>query len=256
MSEIEGKKADRRPRRVQLVRAFTKAGVTSRTQARQMILDGRVTVNGRIVKHILEYVDLIKDDIRLDGVKIEPVRQYTYLLLHKPAGMVTTRRDPQGRPTVYSFLPELNRWVFPVGRLDMDSEGLLLLTDDGGLSDFLTDPRSEVPKRYLVLIDRKMNSVDLRRLEQGVRIDRFVTKPCRIKHVGPEEPGYWMSVTVTEGKNRQVRRMMEAAGYRVLRLVRTHIGPLALGNLPVGGFRTLSEKELKALSALRHSRLK
>ena len=216
-----------------------------------MILEGRVSVNGNVVSHIMEYVDLYGDDIRLDGHKITLIQKKTHLLLHKPVGYVTTRSDPNGRPTIYDLLPVLDHWIFPVGRLDMDSEGLLLLTNDGSLADFLTDPASNVPKRYKVLIHRSMLENDRRALEHGVRIRHFTTKPCRIKHIGPDECGYWMSVTISEGKNRQVRQMMHAFGYRVHRLLRTHIGPLALNELPVGAWRSVSEKELQALAELR-----
>ncbi|MDZ7371652.1 MAG: rRNA pseudouridine synthase [candidate division KSB1 bacterium] len=237
-------------RRVQLVRAFTKMGAASRSQARQYILDGRVTVNGKVVRHILEYVDLFRDDIRLDGQSLSLVREHTYLLLNKPRGYVTTRKDPEGRPTIYDLLPPLNRWIFPVGRLDMDSEGLLLLTDDGALSDFLTEPEHHIPKRYKVLIDRPPAEQDRRRLESGVRIRGYLTKPCRVKRIGPDEAGYWISITLTEGKNRQIRLMLDVLGYRVLRLIRTHIGPLAQGELQAGEWRYLRKKEIEALKSL------
>jgi 23S rRNA pseudouridine2605 synthase len=236
--------------RVQLVRVFTKAAVASRTQAREYILDGRVTVNGQVITHIMEYVDLETDDIRFDGQPLKPIKENTYILFHKPAGYVTTRSDTEERPTIYDLLPSSAHWIFPVGRLDMDSEGLLLLTDDGILGNWLKDPESNVPKRYKVLIHRSMLERDCAKLERGIFIKGILTKPCKIKHIGKDINGYWMSVTLSEGKKRQIRQMMQALGYRVFRLIRTHIGPLALNDLPLGEWRNLTEKEVETLKQL------
>lgn len=243
-------------RRIQLVRAFTKAAVASRTQARQYILDGRVTVNGDVVKHILHWVDVDRDDIRFDGKSIKPIEQKTYIVVHKPAGYLTTRSDSENRPTVYDLLPAFETWLFPVGRLDMDSEGLLLLTNDGALGNWLKEPEHDISKRYKVLLDRPMLEKQRKQLEQGIFLKTFTTKPCRIRRIGPEPEGYWMSIILTEGKNRQVRRMMEVVGYSVKRLIRTHIGPLALNDLPAGQWRTLSSQEIADLKEMRRNFLK
>jgi len=239
-----------------LVRVFTKAAVASRTQARQYILDGRVTVNGVVVNHILHWVDVDRDDIRFDGQSIKPIEQKTYIVVHKPAGYITTRSDSENRPTVYDLLPAFETWLFPVGRLDMDSEGLLLLTNDGALGNWLKEPEHNISKRYKVLLDRPMLEKHRKQLEQGIFLKIFTTKPCRIRRIGPDPEGYWMSIILSEGKNRQVRRMMEAVGYTVIRLIRTHIGPLALNELPAGQWRALSSREVEELQEMRRDFMK
>jgi pseudouridine synthase len=170
-----------------------------------------------------------------------------YLAMHKPRGYVTTRSDELGRKTIYDLLPPAwaGGWLFPVGRLDRDSEGLLLLTNDGGWSDRLTDPARHVPKVYRVKLDGRPGPADLERFRNGMELDGSATAPAGVEPEG----GGWYRVTLSEGRNRQIRRMFHALGYKVKRLARVSIGPLALGDLPAGAVRELSGPEAEALAA-------
>jgi 23S rRNA pseudouridine2605 synthase len=241
-----------RRRRTQLNRALSKLGLCSRGVAAAWIAAGRVRVNGKPAESPEQWVELGADRIEVSqaGNAEAPVQGNVpatpvYLALHKPPGYVTTRDDELGRETIYALLPPewAGGWIFPVGRLDKDSEGLLLLTNDGAWSDRLTDPARHVPKVYRVKLDGKPGPADLERFRSGIGLDGSMTAPAGVE----PEAGGWYRVTLTEGRNRQIRRMFHALGYKVRRLVRISIGPLELGGLPEGSVRELAPTEAEAL---------
>jgi 23S rRNA pseudouridine2605 synthase len=225
---------------VSLARALSKLGAASRSQAERLVQDGRVSVRGVVVLDPSRRVDPDRDDLRIDG---EPVarRGVRHVAFHKPEGVVTTRSDERGRRTLLDVLPEDLHALVPVGRLDRDSSGLLLLTSDTRWADAITSPRSHVEKAYEVELDAPLDAGSLARLQSGVEIDGRATRPCSIRDLGPSR----VEVVLTEGRNRQVRRMMEAAGRRVLRLVRTRIGALELGDLAPGAWRDVDPDEVR-----------
>lgn len=259
-----------------LQKILSNAGVASRRVAEEMILAGRVSVNGKVVDTLGARADPESDDILLDGVPVVKGR-YRYFALHKPRGIVTTARDEQGRETVLDLVPIGGLQLHPVGRLDMDSEGLVLLTNDGHLTDLLTHPRYQVEKEYLVGLDRMPAKRDIERLVRGIddageRLRavsaRAAVAPPREPEIEvafedeeeeddgsepvtiveiPPEPNAWLILTLREGKNREIRRMMDAIGRRVMALRRTRIGPLVLGSLGPGAFRELAPEEVDAL---------
>jgi pseudouridine synthase len=235
-------------RRVQLHRALSKLGFGSRTQAWDWIRAGLVRVDGCVVADPLTWVDLDRQRLSVQG-KARPRLQDVTVALHKPRGVVTTRRDERGRRTVYDLLPPGLPWVFPAGRLDADSEGLLILTSDSALAVRLTQPEHHVPKTYRVTLDAAVSEEDLRRLRQGVELSDGRTRPARVRRLG--EDGREVEVILTEGRNRQVRRMAWAIGRRVRRLLRVAIGKLELGDLPPGGCRVLDESALRRLQQAR-----
>ncbi len=236
--------------RVNLMRAFTKKGVASRTQAREYILAGRVSVNGRVEKMIYAWVDLNRDVICLDGRPLEQWQKPVYVLFNKPKGYLTVRVDEQNRPTIYDVLPEFSNWIFPIGRLDRLSEGLLILTNDGPFGQWLTNPDSYVPKTYSVEIDRPLQEPHRIRLEQGVDLHGYLTRPATVLLPDPAK-GRQVEITICEGKNRQVRRMFKTMDYTVQKLVRTRIGPVTLGSLKAGEWRYITAEELNAFNLLR-----
>ena len=249
-----GKRAvERRPLKT-LERALSKAGLGSRTEARSWIGAGRVRVNGKTVENPDHWVDLERDRVTLDGKPVRPGRKL-YLLLYKPKGYLTTYKDPEGRPTVYDLLADLDQWVFPVGRLDLDSSGLLLLTNDSQFAERVTNPEYKVPKEYLVKTASLLADPQIEQLRTGVALSDGPTLPARVERLHDSGHHTFLQIAISEGRNRQVRRMIEAAGSRVLKLVRTAIGPLRIGDLPIGQRRTLSAEEVEALRGAAVSRL-
>lgn len=237
--------------RVGLERAFSKKGAGSRAQAREWILAGRVKVNGRVERFVYAWVDLEKDVITLDDKPLGAPEEKLYYLFHKPAGFLTTRTDPESRATVYDLLPDFATWVFPAGRLDMESEGALFLTNDGPMSGWLLSPGSGIEKCYRVRLHRALQEADRLALEAGIDLQGYRTRPAQVRLLPAEKNGHWAEIVIHEGKNRQVRRMFAARGYEVLRLIRVRIGPLELADLPAGAWRPLSAEELAALQSLR-----
>ena len=194
------------------------------------------------------WVDPAHDRIIFDGRPLKP-KQKLYLLLYKPKGYLTTYKDPQGRPTVYDLLKDVEEWVFPVGRLDQDTSGLLLITNDPTFSDYVTSPESHVPKTYLVKSSVLLSDEQLDQLRQGLHLADGPTRPAQVTRVRDSERYTFFELTVTEGRNRQVRRMVEALGAKVLKLVRTGIGGIEIGGLEIGKCRTLTKEEVRTLTS-------
>jgi 23S rRNA pseudouridine2605 synthase len=224
--------------------------VASRRAAERLIVDGRVTVNGRTILELGTRADPARDDVRVDGRRIGQAAPHLYFLLNKPRGYVTTRSDPEGRPTVLALLPDVRAYVFPVGRLDYDSEGLLILTNDGDLAAKLTHPSHEVPREYHARVLGVPDEHDLRRLAKGLVLDRRRTAPAEVgllKVLGARPEQALVTITLHEGRTRQVRRMFEAVGHPVTDLRRVRIGPIVDERLKLGTWRPLTAKEVAAL---------
>jgi 23S rRNA pseudouridine2605 synthase len=226
-----------------LQKVLARTGFGSRRKCEELIDDGRVTVNG-VVAILGQRVDTDHDRVEVDGIPVGVRQGLVYYLLNKPRGVVTTASDPQGRPTVIDLLP-LEPRVFPVGRLDADTEGLLLLTNDGDLTHRLTHPSFGVEKEYLVEVEGTPSPGALRRLREGVELEDGLTAPAQASLVPP----HTLRITIHEGRNRQVRRMCKAVGHPVVRLVRTRIGPLAERRLAPGEWRPLTLAEVRGLES-------
>ena len=235
-----------------LHKLLARAGVAALRPAEDMILQGRVTVNGRIVRELGARADPETDVITVDGNIVHvpaPTEAHRYLLLHKPAGVISTAHDTHERPTVLDLVPNDVR-VFPVGRLDADSEGLMLITDDGDLAYRLTHPRFGVEKEYRVLVDRAPDVADVRRWRTGVEFsDGEMTAPAWVEVLERSPEGTWLRVVMHEGKKRQIREVARLLGFNVLRLIRAREGPITLGELPAGSWRELVQSEIEALRA-------
>jgi 23S rRNA pseudouridine2605 synthase len=229
-----------------LERVFSKAGWASRADARGWIAAGRVRVNNSVVTNPDHWVDLEKDRVTLDG---KPVRGASpqYILLYKPKGYLTTWRDPQGRPTVYELLRDAGQWLSPVGRLDLDTSGLLVMTNDTAFAERLTNPDYKIPKTYQVKTSTLLSDEQIAQLREGVQLSDGPTRPAKVGRLRDSARYTFLELTITEGRNRQVRRMIEAVGSKVLKLVRTAIGPIRIGDLPIGRWRHLSDEELRSL---------
>ena len=233
--------------RVTLDRAFSKAGMFSRTEALKKIKSGAVKVNGKVVREPASWVSLSRDSIQCDGQTLRE-RRKIYLMLYKPTGVVTSHGDPGQRKTVYDLLTGLEEWVFPVGRLDLDTSGLLIMTNDTALGEQMTNPLSKVPKTYQLKVNFHPSPEQLDQLERGIELENGeTTLPAKVTVLRRNDKYSFLELVLVEGKNRQVRRMIEALGGRVMKLVRTRIGNLALGNLPIGHYRILSRQELAEL---------
>jgi 23S rRNA pseudouridine2605 synthase len=229
-----------------LERVFSKSGMGSRRDARSWIGAGRVRVNGQIVEDPNRWVDLAQDRITLDGKPLRKAAK-TYLLLYKPKGYLTTYRDPEGRPTVYDLVDDAGQWMAPVGRLDLDTSGLLLLTNDTDFAERVMNPEHKVAKTYLVKASTRLSDEKLEQLRRGVQLADGPTKPAKVLRVRDGAKNTFLELTITEGRNRQVRRMIEAVGSKVIKLVRTAIGPIRIEDLPIGKWRRLTPEEVRAL---------
>ena len=234
---------------MRLQKFLSRAGVASRLGAEQMIRDGRVTVNGVWVREMGVTVGA-DDRVAVDGRVVEP-EPPRWVMLHKPAGYVTTRDDPFGRPTVYDLLPDRFESLFHVGRLDLDSEGLLLLSNEGGVANRLMHPSSEVDRVYRIEIEGELGRDDRARLLDGVELEDGPARAHAVETLGAVKesgsPGSAVRVVMREGRKREVRRLFDAVGHPVHRLVRERLGPVRLGELPEGEWRELSAEEVEAL---------
>jgi 23S rRNA pseudouridine2605 synthase len=230
-----------------LDRVLSRMGHASRTMAREIIVSGRVSVNGRLVRDPDVWVRPSHDKVQLDGNRVKPARKI-HLLFYKPKSVITSHGDPEGRKTIYDCLDETVRWLAPVGRLDKDTSGLLLLTNDTDFADMVTSPETGIPKTYLVKTSGLMSDEVIAQLAAGVEMKRGDTaQPVSVRRTEDRGKYTWLEVVLTEGKNREVRRMIEAVGFSVLKLVRTRIGPLTLEGLEVGKWRPLSPAEVAGL---------
>jgi 23S rRNA pseudouridine2605 synthase len=229
-----------------LDRILSRAGLGSRTEARQWISEGRIAVNGRKIQAPDAWFDPELDRITFDGRPLRAARK-SYLLLYKPKGYLTTYKDPEGRATIYDLLKDTREWVFPVGRLDQDTSGLLLLTNDTAFGDYVTDPESHVPKTYLVKASALLGDEQLQKLRDGVELSDGPTRPAAVARVRDSARFTFFEITLTEGRNRQVRRMVEALDAKVLKLVRTQIGDIEIGGLEIGKTRPLTPEEVRSL---------
>jgi pseudouridine synthase len=230
-----------------LDRVLSRFGLASRTAARQAILAGRLKVNGKVVRDPDLWVRPDEATLHLDGQRLKPARK-TYLLFYKPKGVITSHGDPAGRKTVYEYLGGIGKWVSPVGRLDKDTSGLLLLTNDTEFADYVTNPNSKVLKTYLVKTSGILSEETIATLHAGVEMKRGDTaSPVSVRRVEDRGKYTRLEIVLAEGKNREVRRMIEAVGFKVLKLVRTRIGPLTLAGLEVGKWRQLTPREVAAV---------
>lgn len=226
-----------------LVRTIPKLGLCSRTESYRLIRSGSVRVNGSIVTDPNKTVGLPADRITISGHRAGQ-KKFRYILLNKLAGYVTTRKDEKLRPTVYEFLKDVGDWVFPVGRLDKDTEGLLIFTNDTAFGDYLTDPANKIPRTYVVTVEGLISSDDAVKVRNGIDIGRGeVSKPTGFRIVKEDRGGSIVEVTLTEGKNREVRRLFAALGKDVKRLVRTHFGPFGLDDIAPGKWRETTKKK-------------
>ena len=232
-----------------LQKILAHAGVASRREAEQWIVDGRVTVNGAVVRRLGSQADPFKDSIKVDGKRIKTATTLFYFALHKPAGVITTLNDPQKRPDLTPFIEKLGsrRRVFPVGRLDYNSTGLLLFTNDGELARRLTHPRFGVKKVYRVKLSACPSENDFEALRKGIRLEDGLTAPARARVVEKLKKNAWVEIEIHEGRNREVRRIFEALGYFVEKLIRVRVGSVSLGFLAPGELRPLSQNEVTDL---------
>lgn len=236
------------PQGLRLQKWIAQAGLASRREAEQWIADGRVTVN-RQVARLGQRIDPEQDIVTVDGRTIAAAQDKKVLLFYKPNGCVTTARDPQGRPTVMDYFKDVTTRLFPVGRLDYNTEGLLLLTNDGELANALMHPSREVAKTYLVKVRGAIQPQALSRLREGVHLEDGPTAPATVDKVRTAGATSWFELSIHEGRNRQVRRMCETVGYPVVRLKRIRLGELTLKGLKPGQYRSLTPQEIQVLKA-------
>jgi 23S rRNA pseudouridine2605 synthase len=242
MSVVKPKK---RPLKT-LERVLSKAGLGSRVEARSWIHAGRVKVNGTLIRNPDHWVDMERDRVQFDGKPLA-ARERIYLLLYKPTGYLTTYKDPEGRPTVYDLVADVGAFLSPVGRLDLDTSGLLLMTNDNRFAEHVTNPQSHVPKTYLVKASTLLSDAQLDQLRDGIELTDGPTRPAAVARVRDSAKYTHFEITLTEGRNRQVRRMVEALGARVLELVRVKVGKIGIGALQIGKWRRLTRAEVTSL---------
>ena len=230
---------------------LSQAGVASRREAERMILERRVMVNGRVVDTLGSKADPSKDHIKIDGKRIGRFDSKVSLLLNKPRNYLSTVEDPHERPTVMDLCKVVRQRVYPVGRLDFDAEGLLILTNDGELANILTHPRFEVPRTYLAKVIGVPDENELTRLKRGVMLEDGRARVVSCLVISEKEKHSWVRVVVTEGRNHLIKRIFSAIGHPVLKLKRVEFGPIQLGNLPIGQFRYLTVEEIEKIRNLK-----
>ena len=238
-----------------LQKLISRSGLASRRKAEEWIIEGRVTVNGKVVRELGSKADWTTDHIKVDGKAVRPPSRLVYLALHKPRGYVTTRSDPEGRPTVMDLIKKLSERVYPVGRLDYHSEGLLLLTNDGNFANQIISASSGILKTYWVKVKGLPDEKRIEELRQGILLDGRRTLPARIHRLRTTSRGAreasansWYEVILSEGRQNQLRRMFERIGHPVQKLMRVRIGPIVLGNLPPGQARQLTPNEVREVT--------
>ena len=233
-----------------LERVISKAGLGSRTEARRWIHAGRVRVNGRSVENPDAWVDLERDRVTFDGKPLR-TRERLYVLLYKPTGYLTTYKDPEGRPTVYDLTTDIRTFISPVGRLDLDTSGLLIMTNDNQFAERVTNPESHVPKTYLVKASRVLTDGQLNQLREGMVLADGPTRPATVTRLRDSAKYTHFEISISEGRNRQVRRMVEAVDAKVLKLGRVQIGSVRIDTLPIGKWRHLTAGEVESLGGSR-----
>ncbi len=231
-----------------LQKILARAGIASRRKAEELIREGRVTVNGQVATLGMK-ADIQQDYIKVDGKLVLKPEPKTYIMLNKPKGVLTTLEDPEGRPTIKELIRGVRFRVYPVGRLDFYSEGLLLLTNDGELAYRIIHPSHKVPKTYLVKVKGIIEEKDLEKLRRGIKLEDGITAPAQIRRIRmpKTEKNSWLEVVIYEGKKRQIRRMFQRVGHPVLKLKRTRIDGISLGDLKPGQWRYLTSEEIKRL---------
>lgn len=230
-----------------LQKIIARAGFASRRAAEKMIKEGRVRVNNVVVRQLGAKADVEKDDVRVDGNLISSEVAKIYLMLHKPRGYVTTLHDPEGRPIITDLLSDVSERVFPVGRLDYDSEGLLLMTNDGVFAQRLLHPRFGIPKTYKVKIRGDLTSSEIRALEKGIELEDGKFRPEAFRVEKTNRKSCWVSLTITEGRSRMIRRGFASLGHPVVRLIRIAISDVYLGDLKAGAYKSLTKREVQKL---------
>lgn len=229
-----------------LQKIIAEMGVASRRKAEELIMEGRVTVNGQPAVIGMK-ADPDKDHIKVNGKLLVNPEKKVYFIFNKPRGVVTSLGDPQGRPNIKDFLKGIKQRVFPVGRLDYDSEGMLMLTNDGGFAHAILHPSKKIPKTYLVKIKGLLEEEDMQLLRSGIKLNRSMTAPAKVKRLRKTENNSWLEMTIYEGKKRQIRKMLERVGHPVIRLMRIRINGLEMGNLPPGSYRHITSDEMKRI---------
>ncbi len=240
---------------VRLQKLIAGTGLASRRKAEELITSGRVTINGHVVKELGTKVNPDKDHVKVDGKHLRSAQPYVYLILNKPKNVMSTLDDPEGRPTVKDLLHGVTVRVFPVGRLDFDSEGLMLLTNHGDLAQALLHPRYHIPKTYLIKVKGVLDDTKIEALERGVKLEDGFTAPAKVTKVSRAESNSWLEVTIHEGRKHQVKRMIEAVGHSVIKLTRIRMGPLLLGDLASREYRFLTDREANRLRELVEDRV-
>ena len=235
---------------LRLQKFLADCGVASRRASENLIKEGRISVNDEIITQMGFMVDEEVDEVKFDNRVVRPVTKKIYVMLNKPAGFVTTVSDDMGRPTVLELVSDIQDRLFPVGRLDYDTEGLLLLTNDGDLTYKITHPKNEIKKTYVAEVTGKISMDTIIALRRGVIIDGYKTQPAEVEVVGATKLGTKLEITISEGRNRQVRKMFESQGCIVKKLKRTKEAGLILGHLPLGKWRKLSESEINMLKKI------
>ena len=230
-----------------LQKIMSRCGISSRRKAEEMIMEGLVTVNGAPATIGMK-ADINRDHIKVKGKLINKIESMVYLMFNKPVKCLTSMSETEKRPMVTDYLKRLKARVFPVGRLDFNSEGLLLLTNDGDLANAILHPTKKVPKTYMVKVDGVLDDKDIMKLENGIRLDDGMTAPAKVRKVQKKtKANSWIEMTIYEGRKRQIRRMLERVKHPVIKLVRTRINGLELGGLKPGAYRFLSPDEIKKL---------